>query len=154
MRDPIYPEDLLPQTAFKRLAKSIQKRWPGTSPIGLSLARETLSKGLGYANYHDLRKASIVCRKDGRTPPESLVRAQIAAAISSVLVLANDNSVPSSVLGLFVETLPLKALSAFKGSSSRSPQEDSSGQSTPGFTEGINCPVNETCPASPVPPYR
>ncbi len=50
MRVPVYPEDLLPQAAFKRLAKLIQKRWPGQSPVQLSFARETLSKGLGYAN--------------------------------------------------------------------------------------------------------
>ena len=51
MRVPVYPEDLLPQAAFKRLAKIIQKRWPGQSPVQLSFARETLSKGLGYANW-------------------------------------------------------------------------------------------------------
>ncbi len=32
MRVPIYPNDLLPKAAFKRIAKSIQKKWPGLSP--------------------------------------------------------------------------------------------------------------------------
>ncbi|WP_230385583.1 hypothetical protein [Pseudomonas putida] len=68
MRVPVYPEDLLPQAAFKKLAKSIQKRWPGNSPVQLTLARETLSKGLGYANYHDLSKKSVICPRDAETP--------------------------------------------------------------------------------------
>ena len=90
MRVPVYPEDLPPQAAFKKLARSIQKRWPGNSPVQLALARETLSKGLGYANYHDLSKESVICPWDAETPALSAVHTQIAAAISSVLALAND----------------------------------------------------------------
>jgi len=70
MRVPVYPEDLLPQAAVKRLAKLIQKRWPGQSPVQLSFARETLSKGLGYANYHDLMKKSVIWPRDAETPAQ------------------------------------------------------------------------------------
>ena len=79
MRVPVYPEDLLPQAAFKRLAKLIQKRWPGQSPVQLSFARETLSKGLGYANYHALMKESVNWPRDAETPVLSTTHAQLAA---------------------------------------------------------------------------
>lgn len=151
MRVPIYPEDLLPQTAFKRLAKSIQKRWPGNSPILLSLARETLSKGLGYTSYHHLRKASVTCPRDAETPALPAVHAQIAAAISSVLALASDASVPRSVLDSFVETLTLKALSTFKGAASRGVEVTKIPM--PDLDQTEICPVNTTAPESEVPRY-
>ncbi|WP_236066632.1 hypothetical protein [Pseudomonas alliivorans] len=110
MRVPVYPEDLLPRAAFKKLAKSIQKRWPGNSPVQLTLAQKTLSKGLGYANYHDLTKKSVICPRDAETPTLRAVHAQVAAAISSLLDLVNDTSVPRNVLDAFVDTLPLKSL--------------------------------------------
>ncbi|GFZ71553.1 Uncharacterized protein ALO70_01977 [Pseudomonas amygdali pv. eriobotryae] len=114
MHVPIYPEDLLPQGAFRKLSKSIQNRWPGKSTIKLSSASEILSKALGYADYHALRNASVECPPDAGTPTETTVRQSISAAIQKALTLANDNSVPSEVLGRYVETLPLNALRAFK----------------------------------------
>ena len=136
MRVPIYPEDLLPQAAFKKLAKTIQNRWPGRSPIQLSLAREALSWGLGYADYHNLRGASVVCPLDAETPAMRIVRAQIATSISSVLALVNDTSVPHSELEVYVDTLPLKALSTFKGPASR------------------GAPIESEVPSEPCPPIR
>ncbi|RXU69794.1 hypothetical protein CW358_03785 [Pseudomonas protegens] len=151
MRVPIYPEDLLPQAAFKKLARSIQKRWPGNSPIKLTLARETLSKGLGYANYHDLSKASVICPQDAETPAVSAARAQIATAISSVLALIKDNSVPRSELEIYVDTLPLKALSTFKRAASGGVEVTKS--PTPDFNQTEICPVNTIAPKSEVPSY-
>ncbi|MBJ9976928.1 hypothetical protein IAE35_10645 [Pseudomonas sp. S75] len=120
MRVPIFSQDLLPQGAFRKLSKSIQNRWPGRSPIKLSLASEILSKALGYADYHALKNAPTDRSLDTGTPAETDVRAGIAAAISQALALANDSSVPSNVLERYVETLPLKALTAFKGATSQS----------------------------------
>ncbi|WJN48608.1 hypothetical protein [Pseudomonas asiatica] len=114
MHVPIYPEDLLPQGAFRKLSKSIQNRWPGRSPIKLSLASEILSRALGYADYHALRNAPIECPPDVETPIETTVRQRISAAIQMALTLANDDSVQSEVLGRYVETLPLNALRVFK----------------------------------------
>lgn len=153
MRVPVYPEDLLPQAAFKKLARSIQKRWPGNSPVQLALARETLSKGLGYANYHDLSKESVICPWDAETPALSAVHTQIAAAISSVLALANDTSVPRSLLDPFVEALPLKALSTFKGAASRGVGVEVTKSPMPDFNQTEICPVNTTAPKSEVPSY-
>lgn len=120
MRVPIYPEDLLPQGAFRKLSKSIQNRWPGRSPIQLSLASEILSKALGYADYHALRNSPINCSLDTGIPAEIDVLAGIAAAISQALALANDSSLPNDVLERYVETLPLKALKAFKTTTTQS----------------------------------
>lgn len=149
MRVPVYPEDLLPQAAFKRLAKLIQKRWPGQSPVQLSFARETLSKGLGYANYHDLMKESVIWPRDAETPALSTTHTQLAAEFFSVLALADDTSVPRSVLDPFVETLPLNALSTFKGAASRGVEVTKSPM--PDFNQTEICPVNTTSPESEVP---
>ncbi|WP_256679425.1 hypothetical protein [Pseudomonas sp. Fl4BN1] len=151
MRVPVYPEDLLPQAAFKKLAKSIQKLWLGHSPVQLSLAQETLSRGLGYANHHDLIKESVIWPRDAETPALNAVHTQIAAATSSVLALSNDTSVPRSVLHPFVETLPLKALSTFKGDASRGVEVTKSPM--PDFNQTEICPVNTTAPESEVPCY-
>lgn len=149
MRVPVYPEDLLPQAAFKRLAKLTQKRWPGQSPVQLSFARETLSKGLGYANYHDLMKESVIWPRDAETPALSTTHTQLAAEFFSVLALADDTSVPRSVLDPFVETLPLNALSTFKGAASRGVEVAKSPM--PDFNQTEICPVNTTSPESEVP---
>jgi len=114
MRVPIYPDDLLPQAAFKRLAKNIQKRWPGQSAITLSLARETLSVGLGYVDYRQVRHLSLICSQNAQTPAETEVYVSIASALSTVLESAADSSVQPSALESFVKTLPLRALSTFK----------------------------------------
>ena len=151
MRVPVYPEDLLPQAAFKRLAKLTQKRWPGQSPVQLSFARETLSKGLGYANYHDLMKESVIWPRDAETPALSTTHTQLAAEFFSVLALADDTSVPRSVLDPFVETLPLNALSTFKGAASRGVEVAQSPM--PDFNQTEICPVNTTAPKSEVPSY-
>jgi hypothetical protein len=49
--------------------------------------------------------------------------------------LANDSSVPSNVLERYVETLPLKALRAFKGATSQGTHMSASAHSTPDFKE-------------------
>ena len=114
MRVPIYPEDLLPQAAFKRLAKNIQKRWPGQSAITLSVARETLSVGLGYAGYSQVRHLSLTCSLEAPPPSEADVYVSIASAVSALLKSAADSSVQPSATESFVKTLPLKTLSTFK----------------------------------------
>lgn len=153
MRVPIYPKDLMPQAAFRKLAKSIQNRWPGESPIQLSLAYETLSKGLGYADYHELRNASVIFPLEAGTPAESAVRAGIAAAISSVLALANDSSVPRSALEPLVETLPLKALTIFKVAASQGLQVGTFKHPRLDFNLADTCSVNSISPESQIPSY-
>jgi len=113
MRVPIYPTDLLPKAAFKKLTKCVQKRWPGQSPVPLSLARETISRGLGYDDYHDVMQSSTICPPSAPAPSESDVHSRISAAVINVLKLTDNNSVKPSELESFVTSLPLKALSAY-----------------------------------------
>lgn len=159
MRVPVYPEDLLPRAAFKKLAKSIQKRWPGNSPVQLTPAQKTLSKGLGYANYHDLTKESVICPRDAERPTLRAVHAQVAAAISSLLDLANDTSVPRNVLDAFVDTLPLKSLRTFKGAASRGVEVEVEVEvevtksRMPDFNQAELCHVNTTPSKSEAPSY-
>ncbi|POA28210.1 MULTISPECIES: tyrosine-type recombinase/integrase [unclassified Pseudomonas] len=114
MRVPIYPADLLPKAAFKKLTKCVQKRWPGQSPVPLSLARETISRGLGYDDYHDVMQSSTICPPGAPAPSESDVHSRISAAVINVLKLTDNNSVKPSELKSFVTSLPLKALSTYK----------------------------------------
>ena len=153
MRVPVYPEDLLPRAAFKKLAKSIQIRWPGNSPVQLTLAQKTLSKGLGYANYHDLAKESVICPRDAETPTLRAVQAQVTTVISSVLDLANDTSVPRNVLDAFVDTLPLKSLSTFKGAASRGVEVEVTKSPMPDFNQAELCHVNTTASKPEAPSY-
>lgn len=114
MRVPIYPDDLLPQAAFKKLAKNIQKRWPGQSDIRLSRAREALSVGLGYDDYSQVRYLSLTCSPEAQAPSKTDVYGSIVSALSSLLESEADSSVQPSTLESFVRTLPFNALSTFK----------------------------------------
>ncbi|NMX76894.1 hypothetical protein HBO23_28430 [Pseudomonas sp. WS 5532] len=153
MRVPIYAQDLLPNAAFKKLAKSLKNRWPVQSSIQQTLANEILSKGLGYLDYYELRSSSLNCPPETPTPSESDARAGIVAALASALQSANEKSVTLSGLEAFVETLPLTALTAFKmaGSSATSSLITKPLKLDP--TLGQVCPVNLTCPAKTTPMY-
>jgi len=153
MRVPIYPDDLLPQAAFKKLAKSIQNRWLGQAPIQLSRARDILSRGLGYADYSELRHFSLTSSLEAPTPSESAVRTRIAAALISALESTNDRSVTHSTLEVFVEALPLKALTTFKMAASGVTPSVSSKRTKLDLTKGHVSPVNLTCPEKPLPTY-
>lgn len=112
MRVPIYPEDLDRAQGFKRIAKQVQKKWPGTPAINLSLARELLSKGFGYNDYHDLLESSKTCLPDTPAP----LNAEVLAGVSRALLAAQAThglSVDAIDLQAVVDALPLHALSAF-----------------------------------------
>lgn len=153
MRVPIHPDDFFPQAALKKLARSIQKRWPGQSAIQLSFARETLSRGLGYTSYRKARLVSLTSPLEASTSSESVVRAGIAAALASALKSANDHSVTQSALEIFVETLPLKALTAFKLAASSATPSVIFKRTKLDPTQSQVSPVNLTCPAKTIPTY-
>jgi integrase len=117
MRVPLHPEDLLTQAAFKRIAKRVQVKWPGQSPINLSLARETLSRGLGYTDYHDAVQSSKKYVAGIPTPSESDIRLSILKAVIDTLHATNDSPVNTDALQRFVAALPLQSLSSFKTTS-------------------------------------
>ncbi|WP_350025764.1 hypothetical protein [Pseudomonas fulva] len=68
MRVPVYPEDLLRTGGFKRLAKTLQKKWCGSKHLTLSLAQELMAQGLGYQDLHDLQRSSKECQVDDSCP--------------------------------------------------------------------------------------
>lgn len=153
MRVPIYAQDLLPNAAFKKLAKSLKNRWPDQSSIQQTLANEILSKGLGYLDYYELRSSSLNCTPETPTPSESDARDGIVAALASALQSANENSVTLSGLEAFVETLPLTALTTFKMPASSATSSLITKPLTLDPTSGQVCPVNLTCPAKTTPMY-
>ncbi|PHN17148.1 hypothetical protein [Pseudomonas sp. ICMP 561] len=156
MRVPIYASDLLPQASFQKLSKCIQNRWPGQSPITFSLARETLSRGLGYADYSEVRHLSLTC-PPASPPSESDVCAGIAAALSLLLKSSADSSVKPGELESFVKTLPYKALKTFKALRKGSPQVTllpTKASTKIDVAQGSICPVNATCPERPLPCYQ
>jgi hypothetical protein len=117
MRIPIYSEDLLTRGGFKRIAKKLQRQWPGQSSIKLWFAREILSKGMGYRDYHDVLMSSKTCQLGAIAPTEGQVRAGIISTISNALRSDNNITIEFEELQHFVETLPLYSLLAFKDQS-------------------------------------
>lgn len=114
MRIPIYSEDLHPQSGFKRIAKRVQKLWPGQNPISLSFARELLSKWLGYSDYHDVVQSSKSSSIKPLSPSESEVRTAIASAMLTTLSSSHEPTIAARTLRVFAEALPLQALVSFK----------------------------------------
>jgi len=121
MRIPIYSEDLLTRGGFKRIAKKLQRQWPGQSSIKLWFAREILSKGMGYRDYHDVLMSSKTCQLGAIAPTEGQVRAGIISAMSNALRSDNNITIELEELQHFVETLPLYSLLAFKDQSGARP---------------------------------
>lgn len=112
MRVPVHLEDLDRAQGFKRIAKQLQKKWPGAPAIKLSLARELLSKGFGYNDYHDLFESSKTCLPDTPAP----LNAEVLAGVSKALLAAQAThglSADAIDLQAVVNALPLHALSAF-----------------------------------------
>ncbi|MNC07709.1 hypothetical protein D3C75_552650 [compost metagenome] len=118
MRVPIHPDDLNPRYGFKRIAKKLQREWPGFSPIQLSFAREILSKGLGYRDYHDVVQSSKKWQPEAVTFSKEAVNVALMSAISAAIQVDNTFVAPHSNLLAFVRSLPLHTLVAFKGDQS------------------------------------
>lgn len=115
MRVPIHQNDLIPGHGFKRIAKKLQREWPGLNPIQLSRAREILSKGLGYCDYHDVVKASKKWQHEAFFPSKEAVNFGLMLAISAAI--RADNPFMTSPLNIlaFVRSLPMHTLIALKG---------------------------------------
>lgn len=96
----------------------------------------------------------MICPRDAETPTLRAVHAQVAAAISSLLDLANDTSVPRNVLDAFVDTLLLKSLRTFNGAASRGVEVEVEVTKSrmPDFNQAELCHVNTT-PSKPEAPY-
>lgn len=123
MRIPIYPIDLAPQKGFKRIAKVIQRDWPGLKPVNLSAAREILALCFGYKNYHDVTQSADEWPDDAPAPEVADLRAAILVALANKLhVESLGNSVDLEKLTAFVERLPLNVLQTYRLSRVDSPE--------------------------------
>lgn len=114
MRVPIFPTDLAPKSGLKRLAKALMRRWCGASPMSLSFAREVLSKGLGYRDYHELYQASKMAKPAEKAPSLLAVRIGILSAIQATLKPEEWLVIDHEKLELVIATLPVTVLTAFK----------------------------------------
>lgn len=55
MRVPIFSKDLESGKGVLRLARCLQRDWPGKNQIKLSTAQNLMSRCLGYVDFHDVR---------------------------------------------------------------------------------------------------
>ncbi|MBI6947605.1 hypothetical protein HX788_21690 [Pseudomonas edaphica] len=118
MRVPIHPDDLNPKYGFKRIAKKLQREWPGFSPIQLSFAREILSKGLGYRDYYDVVQSSKKWQPQAVPSFKEEVNVALMSAISAAIRVDNTFVTPHSNLLALVRSLPLHTLVALRGDQS------------------------------------
>ena len=58
MRIPIFPKDVEPGKGVLRLARLLQRDWPGEDRIGLGAAQNLMSRCLGYADFHDVKMSA------------------------------------------------------------------------------------------------
>ncbi|WP_156327398.1 hypothetical protein [Pseudomonas sp. NBRC 111128] len=58
MRVTIFPQDLKSGKGVLRLARCLQRDWPGAKPIGLCAAQNLMSRCLGYSDYYDVRMSA------------------------------------------------------------------------------------------------
>lgn len=109
MQVPVYPDDIKTHS-FKRLAKTLQKKWPGLQPIQLSAAQELLAKGLGYLSFHDLMKKVENPPTNPEIPALAVIQIRISEATREKL---NDDDVSPEAIASFASNLPFYVLSAY-----------------------------------------
>ena len=81
MRVPIFSKDLESGKGVLRLARCLQRDWPGKNQIKLSTAQNLMSRCLGYVDFHDVR-VSADCA-DPVFPSLEDVQAQSFATIKT-----------------------------------------------------------------------
>lgn len=86
MRVPIFRQDLITGSGFKRLAKRVQHDWPGAESISLSRAQDILARCLGYTSFHDVSKSADLHPAHTDYPPLGDVTINCIETISSELM--------------------------------------------------------------------
>lgn len=115
MRIPIYPSDLIPNRGFKLIAKALRNAWPAARPINLMAAQETLARGFGYRDFHDVGKSSQTASPDAEVPTLAELQERTHKAIFESLQLTGDTGVTSDGIERVTMALPIYELSAFRG---------------------------------------
>lgn len=111
MRVPIFPADLLANQGFSRIAKKLQRSWPGDAALPLSAAQQTLSRGLGYRDFHDLQQTAKNGNPDAYVPTQDEVRDGIS---TSVFQTKHVPHIDEQDLDRLVKLLPLQELIVFR----------------------------------------
>ncbi|WP_433735145.1 tyrosine-type recombinase/integrase [Pseudomonas monteilii] len=114
MRVPVYPEDLLRTGGFKRLAKTLQKKWCGSKHLTLSLAQELMAQGLGYQDLHDLQRSSKECQVDDSCPLIADLQRNVMSVLEGVTGAEQRDVVGLVELELMIRSLPFSSLTALK----------------------------------------
>lgn len=119
MRIPIYPCDLISKTGgLLKIASTLQKNWPGRSPISIFQAKSIVAQGLGYKSLQELKSLSLNSMPSEYEHPEKELMPDFNTPISAILKPQSlSNSEPSAILNL-IELLPLHKLFIFGGAPS------------------------------------
>ena len=81
MRVPLSHADLRPKYGFYRIAKKLQRNWPGTARLPQASSHETLAQALGYHDLHDLQKSGDSHGRSSLAPTLDEVRDSIITSV-------------------------------------------------------------------------
>ena len=114
MRVPVHPKDLIRNSSLKKLAKNLQKKWCGPSPLTHTSALELLAQGLGYKDYKDLAVSTSEQMPAGAFPSQSAVRQALMLSIKAAMTPSEWFAANKAALAQMIDSLHLNAISAFK----------------------------------------
>ncbi|MNO29477.1 hypothetical protein D3C76_193900 [compost metagenome] len=89
MRVTIFSQDLKSGKGVVRLARCLQRDWPGAKPIGLCTAQNLMSRCLGYSDYYDVRmsaddsKFEVATLEDLRAQSFEIIKAEVQQTTST-----------------------------------------------------------------------
>ncbi|SDI69197.1 phage integrase family protein [Pseudomonas abietaniphila] len=114
MRVPISLADLREKRGFNRIAKKLQKNWPGPDSLTLSLAHEVAAQGLGYRDYHDLQQSAEKNEPSSHAPTATDVRAGLTTSILAFCQTGKVTGVGETDFDLLAASLPIQELAIFQ----------------------------------------
>lgn len=116
MRLSICAADLIVGRGFKRVAKKLQKNWPGAQPLTLASAQQILARGLGYRDLHDLERSVQAIGPDTPVPSTEKVRDGISSSVSAFCRSSKISDIDDAGIEHLAELLPLREFSVFQRS--------------------------------------
>jgi hypothetical protein len=116
MRLSICAADLKAGRGFKRVAKKLQKNWPGAQPLPLASAQQILARGLGYRDLHDLERSVQAIGPDTPVPSTEKIRDGISSSVSAFCQSSKISDIDDAEIGHLVELLPLQEFGVFQHS--------------------------------------
>ncbi|MGH2432768.1 MAG: tyrosine-type recombinase/integrase [Pseudomonas sp.] len=114
MRVPVHPNDLIRNCGMKRIAKKLQKQWPGPNPLGHTSALELVSQGLGYKHYHDLAASANEQKRPEILPPLSDLKKALMLAIKAAMSPSDWFATDQEAMAQLIDSLHFGALYFYK----------------------------------------